>query len=80
MNLNGQIFDERVGIANLEGAMLFQSLITTFVIAFVLIAAFGHVLLLQSMFAPKESSKQPPAQTDEQPSRDAPVAAARIAA
>jgi hypothetical protein len=67
-----------VGIAILEGAMIFHSLFTTFVLVFTLIAAFGHVLLLQAMFAPKESSKQPPAQTDE--SRHAPVAAARVAA
>jgi hypothetical protein len=60
--------------------MIIQSLITTFAIVFLTIAAFGHILLLQAMFAPKESSKQRPPQTDEQPSRDAPVSAARIAA
>jgi hypothetical protein len=63
-----------------------QSLMTTFIIAFIAIAAFGHVLLLQAMFAPKQGTpkqgtpKQDPAQADEQPSRDAPVTAARIAA
>jgi hypothetical protein len=56
---------------------MIQSLVMTFVLIFVFIAAFGHVLLLQAMFA----SKQPPAQTtDEQPSRHTPVSAARIAA
>jgi hypothetical protein len=56
--------------------MIIQSLITTFAIVFLTIAAFGHILLLQAMFAPKRRA----AQTDEQPSRDAPVTAARIAA
>ena len=59
-----------------------QSLLTTFVLIFVLVAAFGHVLLLQAMFAPKtrQAQEQRPAQADERPSRHAPVTAARIAA
>ena len=60
--------------------MIIQSLITTFAIVFLTIAAFGHVLLLQAMFAPKLAPERRPPQTDEQPSRDAPVSAARIAA
>ncbi len=75
MNLLDGSFDEWVGDL-LEGAM-FQSLMTTFIIAFVAIAAFGHVLLLQAIFAPKPPR---PAQTDEQASPHAPVTAARIAA
>jgi hypothetical protein len=76
VNLFGGPSDERLGSLFLEGVMIIQSLITTFAIAFLAIAAFGHILLLQAMFAPK----QRPPQTDEQPSRDAPVSAARIAA
>lgn len=77
MNLLDCSFDEWVGDL-LEGAtMIIQSLMTTFIIAFIAIAAFGHVLLLQAMFAPKPPR---PAQTDEQPSPHAPVTAARIAA
>jgi hypothetical protein len=80
MNLSGRWFDEWAGDL-LEGATIMQSLMTTFIIAFIAIAAFGHVLLLQALFAPKQGMpKQDPAQADEQPSRDAPVAAARIAA
>jgi hypothetical protein len=62
--------------------MIIQSLVTTFIVIFVLIAAFGHVLLLQAMFAPKFAPKfapeQRPTQTDQ--SIDAPVTAGRIAA
>ena len=76
MNLLDGSFDEWVGDL-LEGAMIIQSLVTTFIIAFVAIAAFGHVLLLQALFAPKTPR---PAQTEEQPSPHAPVIAARIAA
>ena len=62
--------------------MIMQSLVTTFVLIIVLIAAFGHVLLLQAMFAPKTgpAQKQRPAQADGRPSRHAPVTATRIAA
>ena len=56
--------------------MIMQSLVTTFVLIIVLVAAFGHVLLLQAMFAPKTR----PAQADGRPSRHAPVTAIRIAA
>jgi hypothetical protein len=58
--------------------MIIQSLITTFIVIFVLIAAFGHVLLLQAIFAPKSAPEQRPAQTDD--SVDAPVPAVRVAA
>lgn len=65
-----------------------QSLLTTFVLIIVLIAAFGYVLLLQAMFAPntrpaqntRQAQEQRPAQADGRPSRHAPVTAARIAA
>ncbi|HKA82112.1 MAG TPA: hypothetical protein VKD43_18870 [Xanthobacteraceae bacterium] len=61
--------------------MIIQSLITTFIIMFVLVAAVGHVLLLQAVFAPKTPApKQRPPQSDERSSADAPVTAARIAA
>jgi hypothetical protein len=76
VNLLDGSFDEWVGDL-LEGAMIIQSLVTTFIIAFIAVAAFGHVLLLQAMFAPKPPR---PAQTEEQPSPHAPVTAARIAA
>jgi hypothetical protein len=56
--------------------MIAQSLVTTFVLAFIVIAAFGHVLLLQAMLGPKRR----PEQADEQPSTHAPVSTARIAA
>jgi hypothetical protein len=56
--------------------MITQSLVTTFVLAFIAIAAFGHVLLLQAMFA----HKRRPAPADERPSRHAPVTASRVAA
>ena len=59
-----------------------QSLLTTFVLIIVLIAAFGYVLLLQAMFAPKARAAKEarPAQADERRSRHAPVTAARVAA
>ena len=62
--------------------MIMQSLVTTFVLIIVLVAAFGHVLLLQALFAPKTSptQKQRPAQADERRSRHAPVTATRVAA
>jgi Na+-transporting methylmalonyl-CoA/oxaloacetate decarboxylase gamma subunit len=62
--------------------MIMQSLVTTFVLVIVLIAAFGHVLLLQAMFAPRTrpAQKTRPAQADERRSRHAPVTAARVAA
>lgn len=62
--------------------MIMQSLVTTFVLIIVLIAAFGHILLLQAMFAPKTrpAQEQRPAPADERPSVHAPVTAARIAA
>jgi hypothetical protein len=62
----------------LEGAMIIQSIVTTFVLVFALIAAFGHVLLLQAMFAPKQRPAQ--AQANEQPSRHAVVAAVGVTA
>ena len=62
--------------------MIMQSLVTTFVLIIVLIAAFGHVLLLQAMFAPKTrpAQEQRPAPADERPSVHAPVTATGIAA
>jgi hypothetical protein len=62
--------------------MIMQSLVTTFVLIVVLVAAFGHVLLLQAMFAPKTrpASEQRPAPADERPSVHAPVTATRVAA
>jgi hypothetical protein len=55
--------------------MIIQSLVTAFIVAFVAIAVFGHVLLLRAAFFPRNS-----AQADQRPSRDAPVTAARVAA
>jgi len=50
MNPRGRRRDERLE-RPLEGAMIVQSLVTAFTIAFLATAMFGHVLLLRAGYA-----------------------------
>lgn len=58
--------------------MVIQSLVTAFIVAFIAIAVFGHVLLLRAVFAPGKVRTADNAA--DRPSHHAPVAGARIAA
>lgn len=58
--------------------MIIQSLVTVFIVAFIAIAVFGHVLLLRAAFTPTKARNAENAA--DRPSRYAPVAGARIAA
>jgi hypothetical protein len=58
--------------------MIIQSLVTAFVLAFIAIAIFGHVLVLRAAFAP--ASDRGPGRRDQQASHDTPMTGARIAA
>jgi hypothetical protein len=51
MNPIRSLSDQPVG-ERLEGIMLIQTLATGFVLAFIAIAVFGHVLLLQAALTP----------------------------
>jgi hypothetical protein len=59
--------------------MIIQSLVTAFVLAFIAIAIFGHVLVLRAAFTPagdRSSGKR----DKQQASHHAPMTGARIAA
>jgi hypothetical protein len=77
MNPLGHRRDERSG-RQLEGAMIIQSLVTAFTIAFLATVVFGHVLLLRAAFAPTNNPKS--GKAAERPSGRAPIAGAGIAA
>jgi hypothetical protein len=57
--------------------MIIQSLVTAFVLAFIAIAIFGHVLVLRAAFAP--ASDRSSGKRDQQASHHAPMTGARIA-
>ena len=62
--------------------MIIQTLATIFIIAYVAIVAFGHVLLLRATFTPAEPPAKPqpsPPQPREDQLHHAPFAASRIA-
>jgi hypothetical protein len=63
---------------SMEGAMIIQTLATIFIIAFVAIAALGHMLVLQAAFTPARPGSSAP-EPGEQPSHHAPLTATRIA-
>lgn len=56
MNPRGRRRDERLE-RQLEGAMIVQSLVTAFTIAFLATAMLGHVLLLRAVFVPANNPK-----------------------
>ena len=58
--------------------MLLETVVTAFIITFVVIAVLGHVLLLQAVF--KSRKTRIPAGADERPSHHAPIARARVTA
>ena len=56
MNPRGHRRDERSG-RQLEGAMIVQSLVMAFTIAFLTTAVLGHVLLLRAALVPAKNPK-----------------------
>jgi hypothetical protein len=56
MNPRGRGRDERLE-RQLEGAMIVQSLVTAFTIAFLATAMLGHVLLLRAVLVPANNPK-----------------------
>ena len=56
MNPRGHRRDERWG-RQLEGAMIVQSLVMAFTIAFLTTAVLGHVLLLRAALVPAKNPK-----------------------
>ena len=56
MNPRGHRRDERWG-RQLEGAMIVQSLVMAFTIAFLTTAGLGHVLLLRAALVPAKNPK-----------------------
>lgn len=56
MNPRGRRRDQRLE-RQLEGAMIVQSLVTAFTIAFLATAMLGHVLLLRAVFVPANNPK-----------------------
>ena len=56
MNPRGHRRDERWG-RQLEGAMIVQSLVMAFTIAFLTTAVLGHVLLLRGALVPAKNPK-----------------------
>ncbi len=56
MNPRGHRRDERWG-RQLEGAMIVQSLVMAFTIAFLTTAVLGHVLLLRAAVVPAKTPK-----------------------
>ena len=77
MNPPGHRRDEQSG-RQLEGAMIVQSLVMAFTIAFIATAVLGHVLLLRAAFVPAKNPK--PGRAAERPSGRTPIAGAGIAA
>lgn len=77
MNPRGRRRDERLE-RQLEGAMIVQSLVTAFTIAFLATAMLGHVLLLRAVFVPANNPK--PGRAAERPSGRTPIAGPGIAA
>jgi hypothetical protein len=57
--------------------MIIQSLVMGFILAFIAIAIFGHVLVLRAAFAP--ASDRSSGKRDQQASHHAPMTGARIA-
>ena len=76
MNPPGHRRDERSG-RQLEGAMIVQSLVMAFTIAFVATAVLGHVLL-RAALVPAKNPKS--GRAAERPSGRTPIAGAGIAA
>jgi hypothetical protein len=62
---------------SMEGAMIIQTLATIFIIAYVALVAFGHVLLLRAAFTPAKPQPSTPQREDQL--HHAPLAASRIA-
>lgn len=56
MNPRGRRRDQRLE-RQLEGAMIVQSLVTAFTIAFLATAMLGHVLLLRAVLVPANNPK-----------------------
>jgi hypothetical protein len=77
MNPRGRRRDERLE-RQLEGAMIVQSLVTAFTIAFLATAMFGHVLLLRAVFVPANNPKS--GRAAQRPSGRTPIAGPGIAA
>jgi hypothetical protein len=77
MNPRGRRRDERLE-RQLEGAMIVQSLVTAFTIAFLATAMLGHVLLLRAVFVPANNPKS--GRVAERPSGRTPIAGPGIAA